>query len=140
MQIAALEQLKTLRATGAKKGLIISATGTGKTYLSAFDVRNFAPKKMLFVVHREQILKKALQDYRKILGGHEDDFGILSGNSKDTNAKYLFATVQTLSSNRHLQQFAKDEFDYILIDEVHRAGAESYLEIINYFEPNFYLV
>ena len=110
-----------------KKALIISATGTGKTYLSAFDVRNFAPKKMLFVVHREQILKKALQDYRKILGGHEDDFGILSGNSKDINAKYLFATVQTLSSERHLQQFAKDEFDYILIDEVHRAGANTYL-------------
>ena len=139
MQIAAIEQLKSLRATGAKKGLIISATGTGKTYLSAFDVRNFAPKKMLFVVHREQILKKALQDYRKILGGHEDDFGILSGNSKDVHAKYLFATVQTLSSNRHLQQFAKDEFDYILIDEVHRAGADSYLAIINYFEPEFLL-
>lgn len=139
MQSAALEQLKALRATGAKKGLIISATGTGKTFLSAFDVRNFAPKKMLFVVHREQILKKALQDYRKILGGHEEDFGILSGNSKDTHAKYLFATVQTLSSDRYLQQFAKDEFDYILIDEVHRAGAESYLAIINYFEPAFLL-
>ncbi|MGB3101631.1 MAG: DEAD/DEAH box helicase family protein, partial [Psychrobacillus psychrotolerans] len=139
MQNDALKQLKTLRETGAKKGLIISATGTGKTYLSAFDVRHFAPKKMLFVVHREQILKKALQDYRKILGGHEDDFGILSGNSKDTSAKYLFATVQTLSSERHLQQFEKDEFDYILIDEVHRAGADSYLNIINYFEPNFLL-
>ncbi|WP_419960707.1 DUF3427 domain-containing protein [Psychrobacillus sp. BM2] len=139
MQNDALKQLKTLRETGVKKGLIISATGTGKTYLSAFDVRHFAPKKMLFVVHREQILKKALQDYRKILGGHEDDFGILSGNSKDTNAKYLFATVQTLSSERHLQQFEKDEFDYILIDEVHRAGADSYLNIINYFEPNFLL-
>jgi len=139
MQIDALKQLKSLRETGARKGLIISATGTGKTYLSAFDVRNFAPKKMLFVVHREQILKKALQDYRKILGGHEDEFGILSGNSKDTNARYLFATVQTLSSERHLQQFEKDEFDYILIDEVHRAGADSYLNIINYFEPNFLL-
>ena len=139
MQTAALEQLKSLRATGAKKGMIISATGTGKTYLSAFDVRNFAPKKMLFIVHREQILKKALQDYRKILGGHEDDFGILSGNSKDTNAKYLFATVQTLSSERHLQQFAKDEFDYILIDEVHRAGANTYQAVLNYFEPTFLL-
>ena len=139
MQTAALEQLKKLRATGAQKGLIISATGTGKTYLSAFDVRNFAPKKMLFVVHREQILKKALQDYRKILGGHEDEFGILSGNSKDTNAKYLFATVQTLSSQRYLHEFAKDEFDYILIDEVHRAGANTYQAILNYFQPKFLL-
>ncbi|WP_339259796.1 DEAD/DEAH box helicase [Lysinibacillus sp. FSL K6-3209] len=139
MQTAALEQLNTLRATGAKKGLIISATGTGKTYLSAFDVRSFSPKKMLFIVHREQILKKAMQDYRKILGGNEDDFGILSGTSKDVHAKYLFATIQTISRDGYLQQFSKDQFDYVLIDEVHKAGAESYLKIINYFTPNFLL-
>ncbi|WP_397538139.1 DUF3427 domain-containing protein [Rummeliibacillus pycnus] len=139
MQSEALEQLKELRATNATKGLIISATGTGKTFLSAFDVRNFQPQKMLFIVHREQILKKAMADYRKILGGHEDDFGILSGNSKDINARYLFATIQTISSERYLQQFEKDEFDYILIDEVHRAGAKSYQTIFNYFEPEFLL-
>lgn len=69
MQTAALEQLKLLRDSGAKRGLIISATGTGKTYLSAFDVRNAAPKRTLFIVHREQILKKAMQDYQKILLG-----------------------------------------------------------------------
>lgn len=139
MQSVALEQLKSLRATGAEKGLIISATGTGKTYLSAFDVRNFAPNKMLFIVHREQILKKAMEDYRTILGGHPDDFGILSGNSKDTNAKYLFATIQTVSKDNYLEQFAKDQFDYILIDEVHKAGADSYLKVINYFTPKFLL-
>lgn len=139
MQTAALEQLKVLRSTGAQKGLIISATGTGKTYLSAFDVRNFSPEKMLFIVHREQILKKAMQDYRKILGGHEDDFGILSGNSKDVHAKYLFATIQTISRDGYFQQFVKDQFDYVLIDEVHKAGAESYLKIINYFTPKFLL-
>ncbi|PAE18836.1 NgoFVII family restriction endonuclease [Bacillus sp. 7504-2] len=139
MQTAALEQLKSLRATGAQKGLIISATGTGKTYLSAFDVRNFSPKKMLFIVHREQILKKAMHDYRQILGGHEDDYGILSGNSKDFHAKYLFATIQTISRKGYLQQFAKEQFDYILIDEVHKAGADSYLKVINYFTPKFLL-
>lgn len=139
MQEAALDQLKALRASGANKGLIISATGTGKTYLSAFDVRNAAPMRMLFVVHREQILKKAMSDYRKILGGNEADFGILSGNSKDLDARYLFATIQTISRDSYLQQFAQDHFDYILIDEVHRAGAGSYLKIINYFEPKFLL-
>lgn len=139
MQIAALEQLKLLRQSGANRGLIISATGTGKTYLSAFDVRNAAPKRMLFIVHREQILKKAMQDFRNILLGDPQDYGILSGNSKDLNARYLFATVQTISRNPYLQQFAKDHFDYILIDEVHRAGAESYLKIMNYFEPQFLL-
>lgn len=139
MQEAALAQLKVLRASGAKKGLIISATGTGKTYLSAFDVRNAAPMRMLFIVHREQVLKKAMSDYRKILGGNEEDFGILSGNSKDLDARYLFATVQTISRDSCLQQFAQDHFDYILIDEVHRAGADSYLKIIHYFEPKFLL-
>ena len=139
MQTVALAQIKDLRETGAKKGLIISATGTGKTFLSAFDVRNFAPKRMLFVVHREQILKKAMQDYKLILGGNEEDFGILSGNIKNYDAKYLFATVQTISSTRHLEQFKPDDFDYILIDEVHRSGAASYQTIINYFEPKFLL-
>jgi superfamily II DNA or RNA helicase/HKD family nuclease len=139
MQEAALAQLKALRASGAKKGLIISATGTGKTYLSAFDVRNAAPRRMLFIVHREQILKKAMSDYRKILGGNDEDFGILSGNSKDLDARYLFATVQTISRDSYLQQFAQDHFAYILIDEVHRAGADSYLKIIHYFEPEFLL-
>lgn len=139
MQQAALTQLELLRNAGHQKGLIISATGTGKTYLSAFDVRNAAPKRMLFVVHREQILKKAMQDYKKILLGEEHDYGLLSGTTKDLNARYLFATVQTISKNSYLQQFAKDHFDYILIDEVHRAGADSYLKIINYFEPKFLL-
>lgn len=139
MQTQALEQLKLLRQSGATRGLIISATGTGKTYLSAFDVRNAMPKRMLFIVHREQILKKAMQDFRKILLGDPDDYGILSGNSKETEARYVFATVQTMSRDPYLQQFAKDHFDYILVDEVHRAGAGSYLKIINYFEPQFLL-
>ncbi len=139
MQEAALLQLKELRSSGAKKGLIISATGTGKTYLSAFDVRNASPKRMLFVVHREQILKKAMADYRKILGGNDEDFGILSGNSKDLNARYLFATIQTISRDAYLQQFSKEHFDYVLIDEVHRAGANTYTKVIQYFEPQFLL-
>ena len=80
-----------------------------------------------------------MQDYKLILGGNEEDFGILSGNIKNYDAKYLFATVQTISSSRHLEQFNPDDFDYILIDEVHRSGATSYQTIINYFEPNFLL-
>ncbi|MCT6924730.1 DEAD/DEAH box helicase [Metasolibacillus sp.] len=139
MQSGALEQLKILRQTGAQKGLIISATGTGKTYLSAFDVRNFAPDRFLFIVHREQILNKAIQDYKKILGGNEEDYGILSGNSKDINARYLFATVSTLSKEIYLNELSPEHFDYILIDEVHRAGAKSYQKIIEYFNPKFML-
>ncbi|WP_249872447.1 DUF3427 domain-containing protein [Oceanobacillus saliphilus] len=137
MQIAALEQIQAVRDDGNDKGLVISATGTGKTYLSAFDVRRFAPKKMLFIVHREQILHKAKSDFQLITGGIDKDFGILSGSTKQTEAKYLFATIQTISKQQLLNQFDPEEFDYILIDEVHKAGAKSYLRVIDYFKPTF---
>lgn len=136
MQTEALYNLETLR-NDKDKGLIVSATGTGKTYLSAFDVRNYSPKKMLFVVHREQILQKAKSDFKTILGGYDDEFGMLSGTIRETNAKYLFATIQTISKDYMLEQFKPDEFDYIIIDEVHKAGASSYRKIIDYFKPKF---
>lgn len=139
MQEIALKQIQSVRDAGREKGLVISATGTGKTFLSAFDVRRYAPKRMLFIVHREQILRKAMSDYQLILGGMEEDFGILSGTTKDLHAKYLFTTIQSISKPDILAQFEKDAFDYILIDEVHKAGANSYLRIINYFEPKFLL-
>lgn len=137
MQETALQQIQSLRNEQKQKALVISATGTGKTYLSAFDVRAFRPKRMLFVVHREQILQKAMKDFQTILGGAEDDFGILSGTSKQVQARYLFATIQTISKRDVLQQFDREAFDYILIDEVHKAGAESYLRVINHFQPAF---
>lgn len=139
MQRDALRNLVNLRARGEKKGIVVSATGTGKTYLSAFDVGQADPERVLFVVHREQILNKAKEDYRRVLGGELSDYGILSGSKKETNAKYVFATVQTLSKEASLNQFDKDHFDYILIDEVHKAGAKSYHQIIEYFNPDFLL-
>lgn len=137
MQESALEEIQAVRGKGEKKGLVISATGTGKTYLSAFDVRRFQPKRMLFIVHREQILKQATEDFRRVLGGLSSEFGILSGSSKNTESKYLFATIQTISKLETLHEFDRNAFDYILIDEVHKAGAESYLRVIDYFEPQF---
>jgi len=137
MQETALKEVQAVREKGEKRGLVISATGTGKTYLSAFDVRKYGPNRMLFIVHREQILKQAMDDFRKILGGISSEFGILSGSSKDKESKYLFATIQTISKLENLHQFDRNTFDYILIDEVHKAGAESYLRVIDYFEPNF---
>jgi superfamily II DNA or RNA helicase len=139
MQQSALMNLQDLRSTGAQRGLVISATGTGKTYLSAFDTRNFAPGRMLFIAHREQILHKAMTDYQRILGGNDSDYGILSGTSRATEAKYLFATIQTISKLSTLTNFDPKAFDYILIDEVHKAGAHSYLKVIEHFEPKFLL-
>ncbi|OME04672.1 NgoFVII family restriction endonuclease [Paenibacillus odorifer] len=139
MQESALKNLQELRSSGAHRGLVISATGTGKTYLSAFDARNFAPSRMLFIAHREQILHKAMTDYQRIMGGKDSDYGILSGTSRDTDAKYLFATIQTISKLSTLTNFDPKSFDYILIDEVHKAGAHSYLKVIEHFEPKFLL-
>lgn len=139
MQTAALNEIEALRLAGKDRGLVVSATGTGKTYLGAFDVRAAKPKRMLFLANREQILQKSCQSFKNILGGDPDNFGLYTGGARDKNAKYLFASVQTLSREEHLHRFSPDDFDYILIDEVHHAGAESYQRIMDYFTPKFFL-
>jgi superfamily II DNA or RNA helicase len=138
MQLKALEALDETRHFQNERALIISATGTGKTYLSAFDVKKFNPRKFLFVVHREQIARAALLSFKKIFG-HERKMSVLSGHNKDTHADFIFSTIQTLSKDEILHSFDPEEFDYIVIDEVHRAGAISYQKIINYFKPEFML-
>ena len=139
MQEQALEGLKTVRRNGAQKALVISATGTGKTYLSAFDVKQYNPDRMLFIVHREQILQKSLKDFQKVLG-FEDDEGCIYKSGMDLSQKrYIFATIQTISREDNLQSFAPSFFNYILIDEVHKAGADTYKKVMNYFQPDFYL-
>lgn len=136
MQINALRKLEDTRNNKNRKALIISATGTGKTYLSAFDVQKFNPGRFLFVVHREQIAKAALDSFRRVIG-HDKTMSVLSGNNKDFSSDYLFSTIQTMSKEDIYRKFEPDAFDYIVIDEVHRAGADSYQKIINYFKPEF---
>lgn len=133
MQKEALQSLQALRDKGEHRAIIISATGTGKTYLSALDVKQFQPKRMLYVAHQQQILEKAIQSYITVLQCNEEQCGLLSGTSKAFDKQYVFATIQTLSQPEVLQQFKPDEFDYILIDEVHHAGAASYKRVIDYF-------
>lgn len=136
MQEEAMASLDALRQKGEKKALLISATGTGKTYLSAFDVRAYKPKRMLFIAHREQLLTQAKKSYERVLADTVT-YGILSGNAKESDADFVFSTVQTLSKD--VTQFEKDAFDYIVIDEVHRAGAPTYQKILDYFTPKFLL-
>ncbi len=138
MQIAFVDNLIQIKAKGARKALLISATGTGKTYASAFALRELNPKRALFIVHREQIARQAIKSYSNVFGGTKS-FGLLSGNSKDFDADFLFATMQMLSKQDILEQFQRNAFDIIIIDEVHRAGAESYNRILKYFEPDFWL-
>ncbi|NFF66177.1 DUF3427 domain-containing protein [Clostridium sporogenes] len=138
MQVEAIQGLEKLRENGQNKGLLISATGTGKTYLSAFELRNYNPKRALFIVHREQIAKQALNSFSNVFGDTRS-MGILSGTSKDVEKDFIFCTIQTLSKDEVLQSFGKNKFDYIIIDEVHKAGANSYQKIVNYFNPKFLL-
>lgn len=138
MQVEALQNIEHLRAQGKTKALLISATGTGKTYLSAFDVKKLKPNKFLFVVHRLNIAKAAMKSYKSIFGD-SIRMGIYSGSEREIEADFLFCTVQTISKDEHLKQFSKTYFEYIVIDETHRAGAESYKRIVEYFNPKFLL-
>lgn len=138
MQQAFISSLRNIRNSNESKALLISATGTGKTYASAFALQDQNPKKALFLVHREQIAKQALQSYRNVFGDTKT-FGLLSGNSKDINVDYLFATMQTMSKKEVYSSFDPNTFDTIIIDEAHRIGAKSYQEIMEYFKPKFWL-
>lgn len=134
MQVQALKNLESLRSY-AKRGLLISATGTGKTYLSGFDVKNAKAERVLFIAHRKTILSKAKETFETII--KDKKMGIYDGNMGEED--YLFAMIQTMSKKEHLEKFPKDYFDYIIIDEVHHGGAKSYQSLINYFTPKFML-
>lgn len=138
MQIGFIKNLNKLIEAGEKRALLISATGTGKTYASAFALRENNPRKALFLVHREQIAKQAIESYKKIFGNTKT-FGLLSGNSKDFETDYLFSTMQMMSKEENFTRFKEDEFDIIVIDEAHRIGANSYQKIIQYFKPKLLL-
>ena len=138
MQREALKNLESQRKRGVDKSLLISATGTGKTFLSAFDVHASGAQKVLFVVHRANITQKAMESYKRIFGDQKM-MGLYSGKSREKEADFLFSTVQTINREEHLKQFSKDHFDYIVIDETHRAGAKTYQRILDHFSPKFIL-
>jgi superfamily II DNA or RNA helicase/HKD family nuclease len=138
MQLEALTNLAALRAAGQRKALLISATGTGKTYLSAFDALQVNPGRLLFIVHRLTIAQAALRTFQRVFGNTRT-MKIYSGEQRETEADFLFCTIQTLAQAHHLQHFAPTEFDYLVIDETHRSGASSYQRILAHFNPDFLL-
>lgn len=139
MQEIALASIAGVRAAGHDKAIVISATGTGKTILSALDVRAVDPVRLLFVVHREQILDKTISEYRKVLGGSDRDYGKLTGSVKQGDRRYVFATVQTLSQPDVLGDFKPDAFDYVIIDEAHRAASPTHRRVMDHLNPEFML-
>lgn len=138
MQKEALFALNKLRSENKNKALLISATGTGKTFLSAFDTNAFHAKKILFVAHRERLLEDAYKTFKYIYNDSKT-YGILSGNNKEMDADILFASSSTLCKPEYLYQFQPNEFDYVIIDEAHHSQANNHLAIIKYFQPKFLL-
>lgn len=136
-QIEALYALENSRAEGAVKGLVQAATGVGKTYLAAFDSKKY--NHVLFVAHREEILKQAAVSFRNVR--RSDDYGFFYQKQKDTDKSVIFASVATLGKSEYLKEefFAPDYFDYIVIDEFHHAVNEQYRRIVDYFKPQFLL-
>lgn len=135
IQREALASLALAHAKGERAGLVVLATGLGKTYVSAFDSRTF--RRVLFVAHREEILTQAFETFRKVRPSAR--MGFYNGADKDSHADVIFASVQTLSGDKHLEAFEPDHFDYIVIDEFHHAGAETYRRVLDRFEPEFLL-
>ena len=138
MQVAFVENLMRMRCENVDRALLLSSTGTGKTLASAFALREMNPRRALFLVHREQIAKQAIRSY-KLVFGSSISYGLLSGTSKDKDQDFLFATMQMMAKPDIYTQFSKDEFDVIILDECHHAGADSYQRIMGYFTPKFWL-
>ncbi|MCD2492971.1 DEAD/DEAH box helicase [Lacrimispora sp. NSJ-141] len=149
MQVAFVKNIKELIDKKEHKALLISATGTGKTYASAFALREINPRRVLFLVHREQIAKQALDSYHIVFGdkrinGSAYRYALLSGNTSGNiknikESDLVFATMQMMSKDNILNEFPKDAFSVIVLDEAHHSGAGSYQKIMNYFQPDFWL-
>ncbi|AGX42908.1 DEAD/DEAH box helicase family protein [Clostridium saccharobutylicum] len=136
-QIEALYELENSREEGFDKGLVVAATGVGKTYLAAFD--SMKAERVLFVAHREEIIKQAAISFKNVR--KSDDIGFFYNSNKDNDKSMIFALVQTLGKDEYLNEeyFKRDYFDYIVIDEFHHAVSSNYRKIIDYFTPKFML-
>jgi superfamily II DNA or RNA helicase/HKD family nuclease len=137
LQLAALSALEETRQEGFSAGLVVLATGLGKTWLSAFDSDRPEFRRVLFVAHREEILNQAIDNFRRVRP--KASIGRMNASQKDSDADLLFASVQTLGRTEHLTRFSTTAFDYIVIDEFHHAAATTYRRIIDYFQPRFLL-
>ncbi|WP_024440929.1 DUF3427 domain-containing protein [Mycobacterium sp. UM_WGJ] len=135
IQQEALRALTQTRAAGFRAGMVTMATGLGKTWLAAFDAARPEVVRVLFVAHREEILKQSRDVFRQVIP--QASLGLYYGDEKQPGAEVVFASVQTLS--RNLDRFTPDAFDYIVVDEFHHAAAATYRNVLNHFTPNFLL-
>lgn len=135
IQRDALDALAATRAEGNAAGLVVMATGLGKTYLAAFDCLATGAERVLFVAHREEILTQSRDAFRRVIP--TASMGLFTGTERDPGARFVFASVQSLAN--HLDRFPADRFDYIVVDEFHHAAASSYRTVLDHFRPGFLL-
>lgn len=137
-QIPALYELSKTREEGYKKAMIVVGTGLGKTYLAVFDSMNF--KRVLFIAHRDEILRGARNSFESVYRDSRS-YGYFNALEKESKKDIVFASISTLSKSEYLRDewFAKDSFDYIVVDEFHHSSSKSYLKVLNYFQPQFLL-
>lgn len=138
MQVGFITNLKKILEAGEDKALLISATGTGKTYASAFAMRELGFKRVLFLVHRGQLARQTKKSYEKVFA-KSVSMGLVGVGYHEYDADYVFATVQTLNRDEHLLQFDKDTFDCIVLDEAHHVTADTYQKIMKHFSPKLWL-
>ena len=138
MQVGFIMNLKKIIEAGEERALLISATGTGKTYASAFAMRELGFKRVLFLVHRGQLARQTKKSYQKVFG-KDVSMGLVGAGYSDYDADYVFAMVQTLNRDEHLHKYSPKEFDCIILDEAHHSSADTYQKVMNYFKPKLWL-
>ena len=138
MQEEFIVNLRKIIEKGEKRALLISATGTGKTYASAFAMRELGFKRVLFLVHRAQLAKQAKKSFERVFN-NSVSMGIVGDGKHEYGCDFVFAMVETLNRDQHLFQYEKDAFDCIILDEAHHSPANTYQKVMNYFEPQLFL-
>ncbi|MCM1537864.1 MAG: DEAD/DEAH box helicase [bacterium] len=138
MQIRFITNLRSILGAGKERALLISATGTGKTYASAFAMRELGFKRVLFLVHRGQLARQTKKSYEKVFD-KTVSMGLVGAGFYEYEKDYVFAMVQTLNRDEHLQKYRPDEFDCIILDEAHHSAANTYQKVMQYFRPKLWL-
>lgn len=138
MQIGFICNLRKIIASGEERALLISATGTGKTYASAFAMRELGFKRVLFLVHRGQLARQTKKSYERVFGKNVS-MGLVGAGYHEYDKDYVFATVQTLNKEEHLTHYKPEHFDCVILDEAHHSSANSYQKVMGYFKPKLWL-
>lgn len=138
MQVGFISNLRKIVDAGENRALLISATGTGKTYASAFAVRELGFKRVLFIVHRSTLANNALKSYRNVFE-ETKSMGLIGFGHHDYDKDFIFAMVETIHKEDILNKFLPDDFDCIVLDEAHHSPANTYQDVMTYFKPKLFL-